>query len=410
MAAVGGIGGELAAVLAGLAELKAAASQQGVCVCHARARSFRARGLCPCLPAYFRRLLSPSAPLALAASDAMRPSVEVRLWARPGFYSAKLYDDFDAFLVAVAAAVRADRATIKLYYFRGAVVIAERIAITDTATLRAFASSRCPAVWVYEPATAGPSSPDELPAATLNTLPDAPSARSGRSSQLQQCFRAAVLKRDGAACVLCGFADGADGGGGGGGKSHLEAAHVVAVRTPPLILDAVSLVNIFDTQNGVVLCGDCHYWYDRHMWHVATDGTACVADALRCRERCERWVALHRRALRLPASPPLLALWPPPHYWAVQERLCLAAAAARAEHVAERPFLCDRCGARTTSERGLRRHKCRNDRHVFTPLQARAYPAAAATAGDGGARELFGGDGEVDLDAESEERAGGEAS
>ena len=322
--------------------------------------------------------------------------MEVRLWARPGFFSAKLHDDFDTFRASVAAAVRADRAAIKLFYFPGSVLIAERIAIADAASLRAFASARRE-VWVYEPAAGGPPSPDELP----GVLPDAPllepSARSARSSQQQRCFRAAVLNRDGAACVLCGLADDV------GGKSRLEAAHVVAVSMPARILDEIPMMNIFDTQNGIALCSDCHHWYDRHMWHVA-DGQARVADALRHRLGCERWVALDGRVVRKP-QPPLDEFWPLPRYWAVQERLCRAAAAARAELVADRPFFCDMCGARAASQRGLGRHKCGTDQHVYyTPLLARAFPAAAAGAassgvGDGGAR-LFRheGDGEADAD------------
>ena len=326
--------------------------------------------------------------------------MEVRLWARPGFFSAKLYDDFDTFRANVAAAVRADRATIKLYYFPGSVLIAERIAIADAASLRAFARARRE-VWVYEPAPGGPPSPDEDPGALPDAPPLAPSARSsGRSSQLQRCFRAALLRRDGAACVLCGLADDV------GGKSRLEAAHVVAVSTPARILDGIPILNIFDTQNGIVLCGDCHHWFDRHMWHVGTDGKVCVADALLHRAGCERWAALHGRALRRP-RPPLDFYWPPLHYWAFQEQLCLTAAAARAEHVADRPFFCDICGARAVSKRSLRRHKCGTDRHVFTPLLVRAFPAAAGAAssggGNGGARELLfhhEDDGEADSDGD----------
>ena len=323
--------------------------------------------------------------------------MEVRLWARPGFFSAKLHDDFDTFRASVAAAVRADRAAIKLYYFPGSVLIAERIAIADAASLRAFASARRE-VWVYERASGGPPSPDELPGALPGPPLLEPSARSARSSQQQGCFHAAVLKRDGAACVLCGLADDV------GGKSRLEASHVVAVSTPARILDEIPLINIFDSQNGIALCADCHHWYDRHMWHVA-DGKARVADALRHRPGCERWAALDGRALRQP-KPPLDEHWPLPRYWAVQERLCRAAAAARAELVADCPFFCDMCGARAASQRGLGRHKCGTDRHVYTPLLARAFPAAAAGAassgeGDGGARELLfhhEDDGEADSD------------
>ena len=334
----------------------------------------------------------------------------VRLWARPGFFSAKLHDDFDTFRANVAAAVRADCATIKLYYFPGSVLIAERIAIADAASLRAFASARRE-VWVYESAHDGPPSPDEDPGALPDAPPLAPSARSsGRSSQQQKCFRAALLRRDGAACVLCGLADNV------GGKSRLEAAHVVAVSTPARILDGIPILSIFEPQNGIVLCGDCHHWYDRHMWHVGTDGKVCVADALLHRTECERWAALHGRALRQP-RPPLDSCWPPPHYWAFQEQLCLAAAAARAEVVAGRPFFCDVCGARAASQRGLARHKCGTDQHVYTPLLVRAFPAAAWAASSGrgvdGARELLfhrEDDGEAESDGESDGGGGSDGS
>jgi len=203
----------------------------------------------------------------------------------------------------VAAVVGVDRATMRLYYFHGPVVVADRIAITDAASLRAFEAAHR-AVWVYEPAVAaGPPSLDELPAA----LPDAPalvrSVRSGRSSQQHKFFRAALLKRDGAACVLCGLADDV------GGKSCLEAAHVIALSTPARILDEIPLINVFDTQNGIVLCADCHHWYDRHMWHVMQTArcasptrcaTAWVASAgqhstaVRCASLCRRWTCSGR--------------------------------------------------------------------------------------------------------------------
>jgi hypothetical protein len=286
----------------------------------------------------------------------------------------------------VAAVVGVDRATMRLYYFHGPVVVADRIAITDAASLRAFEAAHR-AVWVYEPAVAaGPPSLDELPAA----LPDAPalvrSVRSGRSSQQHKFFRAALLKRDGAACVLCGLADDV------GGKSCLEAAHVIALSTPARILDEIPLINVFDTQNGIVLCADCHHWYDRHMWHVDADGKVRVADALRHRVGCERWATFDGRALRQPV-PPLDVLWPLPRYWAFQQRLCLAAAAARAEVVAG--FFCEACGACAKTEAGLHRHACGSDAHVFTPLLTRIFPAAAAAAaaasggGGGGVCELL---------------------
>lgn len=80
--------------------------------------------------------------------EAARPAVDVRLWARPGVYSAKLDDDFGAFRAGVAAAVRADLHAVRLYFFRGAERLADRIAIDSDAALRDFAASRA-AVWVF---------------------------------------------------------------------------------------------------------------------------------------------------------------------------------------------------------------------------------------------------------------------
>ncbi len=149
----------------------------------------------------------------------MLPPVEVRLWDRPGYFSAKLYSSFLAFRDGVAAAVRVVPSDIiKLYYFDGNVLLAERRAITDDATLREFAIAHC-AVWVFVITAPGPPSPEEEPSGAQPAATFALSSSSGRSSMHQKIFRAAILARDGLACVLCGEVEGA-----GGGKSRLEAA------------------------------------------------------------------------------------------------------------------------------------------------------------------------------------------
>jgi hypothetical protein len=203
---------------------------------------------------------------------------------------------------------------------------------------------------------------------------------------VQGVFRAAVLHRDGPLCVLCAVPD------SGGGKSVLEAAHVIAVRTPARVLDTLALPNVFDTANGITLCADCHHWFDRHMWHVAADGTAVVADALLAHADAltrARWTALSGRALRVP-PPPLRDFWPPPRLWEAQARLCREAAAARHADVVERRFFCDRCGARFIAAWRLARHTCRGGRFVYTPLVARVFHAEAeADAADLGRELVF---------------------
>ena len=206
--------------------------------------------------------------------EASRPTVEVRLWSRPGSYNAKLYDhDFDLFRDAVTNIVRVAADKCRLYYFRDTVVLDECIPINDAISLRGFAALRV-AVWVFEN---GPISPEVPP--FDGTIGDAPPLTHSikHPSARQNPFRDAVLRRDGGACVLCGVADAK------GSMSILEAAHVIAARSPQEVLDGASLLNVFDTNNGVTLCGDCHTWFDKHMWYVRADNTVVVADALRMR-------------------------------------------------------------------------------------------------------------------------------
>jgi hypothetical protein len=87
--------------------------------------------------------------------EAARPSVDVRLWSRPGVLSAKLDEDFDIFKSGVAAAARVSAASARLYFFRGAVVLDKRVPLNDSAALRDFAASGV-AVWVFE-GTASPA-------------------------------------------------------------------------------------------------------------------------------------------------------------------------------------------------------------------------------------------------------------
>ena len=289
----------------------------------------------------------PQPPAAAAASSpdlaivmrAMRieaalPTIEVRLWSRPGVFSAKVDASFDFFRAGVVAAAcrgLSDARAAKLYFFCGAVQLSERIAITDDATLAVFMSApNASAVWVFLPVDGGVPSPDMEPAADAASAPSAQTVRSGRSSVLQGAFRTALLRRDGSACVLCERKDSP-------GKSCLESAHVVAVRTPALVRDACGLLDSFEPQNGVVLCADCHHEFDQHLWHVDEHNNAVIADALIARAGSERWALLRGRALRVPVAP-FDAQWPPWRYWHVQKQLFHAALAERHAVVDESPF------------------------------------------------------------------------
>jgi predicted restriction endonuclease len=78
-----------------------------------------------------------------------------------------------------------------------------------------------------------------------------------------------VEARDGKrSCVACGEA------------SATEAAHILRRTTPRPLLVAAKLRSAWDIRNGVMLCGDCHLFFDKYLWSVDEKGTVVVADAL----------------------------------------------------------------------------------------------------------------------------------
>lgn len=315
--------------------------------------------------------------------ELFRPTVTVRLLEHLGEYKAPLHDTFGLFRVAAAHAARVDAASARFYWFpRTPILLSERMPIDSDAAYSVF--SRLPVlpdVFIFEqrgdvttpPAALVIAGATELADGAPPAAADAPPASDGsRLSSVQRRFRAAVLGRDGAVCVLCGAEE-----RGGGGKSALEAAHVVAARAPAAIVASVELMNSYDTCNGVTLCTDCHYYFDRHLWHMSADGTAAVAGALTARTGCERWRVLHGRALRTPATAALRELWPPVRFWAVQSALFEAARELRHAAAIHKPFMCDVCCLRGRTEAALAAHACRPLRLFATPAVRRALPAVA---------------------------------
>ncbi len=339
--------------------------------------------------------------------EASRPVVTVRSLEHKGEYSAPLYDTLPLFRAAVARAARVEAATLLLYWFpRSPAVLAERQPLKTEASYSAFRQQQgLLEVWVFVQRDGVPTPPATLTIGGDDFAVDAPaiavaapaaSDDGSRLSTMQLRFRTAVICRDGNACVLCGTVERA-----GGGKTVLEAAHVVAVRTPESVVASVELMNRFDTMNGITLCMDCHHYFVRHLWRVV-DGTVDVADALVHRVGCERWAVLHGRALRVPATPGLREQWPPARLWSVQSVLFEAARDKRHAAAEGKPFLCDVCCRRSSSEAALAVHKCHPARLFATPAVRRIFPAAA----DGGRRLLFDGEGDEGEDSADDSSSG----
>ena len=353
--------------------------------------------------------------------EAERADVTVHRWERPGEVDVKLSDDCDfaTFHASVARAINAPR-SMRLFYFRGPVVLADRVRLDDDASLRAFSRGARLAVWAFEPVAGGPPSPDEPPVSTgggggsggggggsggggggggssggagnVRMGGPAPpsrsslSSRASHSSAQQRGFREAVLSRDsvlgadGVArpqCVLCNEPDSVP-----PSKSVLEAAHVIALSAPRRVRAECRVFNPFDSTNGITLCTDCHHWFDRHMWHVdlAAGEVVCVAAALLAHPdeiTRARWALLNGCALRTPPSTFREREWPSPGAWDVQSRLFIAATDARHALAEAKPSVCLKCGTRYASEGGLARHECGASHTLYAPLFARAFPRAA---------------------------------
>lgn len=291
-----------------------------------------------------------------AAREAAFPMLRVKEWlSTRSEVFVKLSRQFETFFAD--ACLRVDVAPpAALYWFEGEMLIASRKKLLpdnygDFVAL-CIAGKR-PTVHVFKhgsPAPGHTTSPDESPAARV-PLPEGHSAASGSSSARdpgkQEEFRLSLLRRDGRSCVLCHESRDA---------RYLEAAHVVPQRSSGSVLSAHGLATSACPQNGVMLCGVCHEFFDRWMWYVTADGTVVVADALLHDEDGafkSYWAKRNSRPL-LQAADMTRTLWPPSSVWKFRELKFLEAQRSRWES-AEKPH-CSKCGRICKNHQGLAAH------------------------------------------------------
>jgi hypothetical protein len=266
------------------------------------------------------------------------PQVRVKEWLSHGDGAfLQLRPTFSAFRVDAAQLADLDTDTAKLYVEArapgGGPARAEKL---TESSYEAFVA-RCvngdrPAVFVYEPVAAANLPPQDgggrpagarlLRGAKAGGLP--PQSVGGRSSQQQDEFRASLLRRDGTMCVLCGPGRAFE-------LRNVEAAHIVPQGSPSDVLDRYGLTSLWDTCNGVMLCGLCHEVFDQHLWYVDGDGKAVVSGVLL--ENDDGGVRKYwgeRAGKALTAAP---AHWPAAATWAYRRDKYLGAAAAVAKSV-----------------------------------------------------------------------------
>jgi len=179
---------------------------------------------------------------------------------------------------------------------------------------------------------------------------------------VQGNFHQRVLTRDNSACVFCGDNT----------KAHLSAAHIFDVFRAADIpeedaefLQQYEILDLYDTCNGITLCGECHDVFDALLCcvkvEVNNDGAVVgyrivVANALKsCAEFSEKWTELDGASVKVPTKPTLLKHWPPVELFLFREAKFDEYTVKRRQLAEDLPNVC-KCGKSTKSAAGLANH------------------------------------------------------
>ena len=305
------------------------------------------------------------------------PSVRVHKWMdRMVLGTMKLPDTFEQFDKVVRRWT--SHAGARFFWFTDARMLRqfrEEISATTFVHFRTHARSvGDPSVSIWEPVGTeiSPShvAEIELPAITTPVpvaVRSSNTASSARSSQVQQCFRAAVMVRDGGFCVLCKKKPADD--------KLIQAAHVVRRSSSPDVIAEAGLLAVDESYNGIMLCTTpCHFWYDQLHWWVDENGLVVASDAILASDELGAHFMAHvGKPLKVPTVDAFKLFWPPASAWAVQRRLCLAETERRHAVAHDKPFGCARCSARFATPTTLGRHasKCVKTSRalLFTPTE-----------------------------------------
>jgi len=314
------------------------------------------------------------------------PEVQARVWLSTSGVRVKLLPSFSAFSIAVVNMLVVGPAA-RLYWFPDErSPISDRQPICDEDTFSAFRGAWSgglrPIVWAYTPPPPSGDkvsrSPDQLPAAVLPTAatPSRSASSAGtRDSGQQREFRSALEARDGRnLCVACQ------------GAGPVEAAHLLRHRSSPSILASAGLLSAWDIRNGVMLCSDCHLFFDKFFWCVGADGAIAVSEALLSdEEHRSKFLPLAGSALRRKVGD---VNWPCDLTWAHHRQLFEAARDERHRQQAGNKFPCDDCGTLFPTSKLWQKHvkstacekRIRDGRRqLWTPLERKAFSAIAST-------------------------------
>lgn len=167
-----------------------------------------------------------------------------------------------------------------------------------------------------------------------------------RSSSEEPKFRRRLLKLYGARCVICNGTWLDDSASQPvHAAADLEAAHIVplAVDSDDSTLEGVELSTVWESRNGVMLCKDCHLFFDQLLVHVDPESeTVIVEDGLLHDDKEGAWWAARSGAtVWQPTESAFLR--PSSRIWKYQADRCLAYRETRRRHAeaAGKPYVCD---------------------------------------------------------------------
>lgn len=196
------------------------------------------------------------------------------------------------------------------------------------------------------------------------------SVSSRRSTADQQQFRQNVIARDGNNCVLCSYVG-----------DQVQACHIVPKSSDPDMISKVGLQSVDDVRNGIMLCSNCHFYFDQHFWCVNERGKVEIANALLSYEDTETHFG-HLRDTKLKLGGQT-ANKPFPALWKHQKILYDKKATKRYFQRNEYPYVCVKCSKRIriknvfdkhveTCSKTQKKGNRHTDRKGKSPVTARA--------------------------------------
>lgn len=255
--------------------------------------------------------------------------------------------------------------SVKVYYLSNLERWDEKVSINDNEALRAYLMlvSNDRSLQSYIMVSIEETSPTKPPCDDDGSSKRS-SVVSGLTNQsrgsVQGNFHQRVLTRDMSRCVFCDDCV----------KAHLKAAHIFDVFRAADIPDGdaeflqqYEITDLYETTNGITLCGECHDVFDSLLCcvKVVSDGEGTgykivVANALKASaEFTKKWSRLDGADVRVPTKPFLLKLWPPAELFLFREGKYNEYTAKRHQLAKDLPTVC-KCGKRCKSAGGLANH------------------------------------------------------